>query len=265
MGRENFHFYRFAVHYNLPKMQFNTSSWSVVEDANKAKLRLKIPKFSEVLDNTRKGQEIKSKQVGVGGSKFALYVYPKGHKKAEEGMLSAFLFNESDHDVEVEDFTITVEGGISRSTQNNKIAKNTCMGWSNFMRASDVGEDLNITVDLDNSSDLVKVEISDLVKLGLGEKLKQMGEKLEQIGEKQKQMGEKLEQIGEKQKQMGEKQEQEQQEMKNFFRSEIAKVKATLVPECPVCLLQLKSPKKIVQCLRVGEMSIFYIPFPNNS
>ena len=232
-------------------MQFNTSSWSVVEDANKAKLRLKIPKFSEVLDNTRKGQEIKSKQVGVGGSKFALYVYPKGHKKAEEGMLSAFLFNESDHDVEVEDFTITVEGGISRSTQNNKIAKNTCMGWSNFMRASDVGEDLNITVDLDNSSDLVKVEISDLVKLGLGEKLKQMGEKLEQIGEKQKQMGEK--------------QEQEQQEMKNFFRSEIAKVKATLVPECPVCLLQLKPPKKIVQCLRVGEMSIFYIPFPNNS
>ena len=233
------------------KMEFNTSSWSLKEDANKAKLRHKIPKFSEVLGNTKKGQEIRSKQVAVGGSKFALDIAPKGHKKAEEGMLSAFLFNESDHDVEVEDFTITVEGGISRSTQNNKIAKNTCMGWSNFMRASDVGEDLNITVDLDNSSDLVKVEISDLVKLGLGEKLKQMGEKLEQIGEKQKQMGEK--------------QEQEQQEMKNFFRSEIAKVKATLVPECPVCLLQLKPPKKIVQCLRVGEMSIFYIPFPNNS
>jgi len=75
---------------------------------------------------------------------------------------------------------------------------------------------------------------------GLGEKLKQMGKKLEQIGEKQKQ-------IGEKQKQ---EMKQEMQEMKNFFRSEIAKVKATLVPECPVCLLQLKPPKKIVQCLR---------------
>ena len=110
-----------------------------------------------------------------------------------------------------------------------------------------------------NSPDLVKVERR------LGEKLKQMGEKLEQMGEQLKQGGVKQEQIGEKQKQMGEKQEQDQQEMKNFVRSEIVKVKAPLVPECPVCLLQLKPPKKIMQCLKVGVMSIFYIPSSNNA
>ena len=126
-------------------MAFNTSSWSLKEDANKAKLKLEIPNFSEVLGNTRKDQEIRSKQVAVGGSKFALSVCPKGYKKAEEGMLSAFLENESDHGVVVD--TISVEGGNSTSAQNCKIAKNTSMGWWNFMRASEVGTDLNITVD----------------------------------------------------------------------------------------------------------------------
>ena len=235
MGRENFNFYRFAAHCHLSKMAFNTSSWSVKEDANKAKLKLEIPNFSEVLGNTRKDQEIRSKQVAVGGSKFALSVCPKGYKKAEEGMLFAFLENESDHDVVV-DYTISVEGGNSMSAQNCKIAKNTSMGWWNFMRASEVGKDLNITVDFaltwEEISEGGMVEenqanISDLAEVvkSLGEKLKQMGEKLEQM----------------------------------------AKVKAPLVPECPVCLLQLKPPKKIVQCLKVGVMSIFYIPFPNNS
>ena len=220
-------------------MAFNTSSWSVKEDANKAKLKLEIPNFSEVLGNTRKDQEIRSKQVAVGGSKFALSVCPKGYKKAEEGMLSAFLENESDHDVVV-DYTISVEGGNSFSAQNTKILKKAGRGKWNLMRASEVGKDLNITVDFAlkweeisgggmveqnqaNSSDLVEVVKS------LGEKLKQMGEKLEE----------------------------EQQNMKNFVRAEIAKVRASTIPECPVCLLLLKPPKKIVQCLQVGLMSVF--------
>jgi len=38
--------------------------------------------------------------------------------------------------------------------------------------------------------------------------------------------------------------------MKSFVRGEIAKAKATRIPECPVCFQQLKPPKKIVQCLK---------------
>ena len=238
MEEEILIFYRFAVH--LPKMAFNTSSWSVKDDANKAKLRLEIPKFSEVLGNTEKDQQIRSKQVSVGGSKFALAICPKGHKNAEEGMISAFLYNESNHDVVV-DHTINVEGGNSISAQNIKIAKKDGRGKWNFMKANEVGTDLNITVDVAlkweeisgggmveqnqvNSSDLVEVE-------------RRLGEKLEQG----------------------------QQQLKNFVRAEIAKVKAPLVPECTVCLLQLKPPKKIVQCLKVVVMLICYSPSPNNS
>ena len=42
------------------------------------------------------------------------------------------------------------------------------------------------------------------------------------------------------------------EQMKTFVQGEIAKVKATPVPECPVCFMQLKPPNKIVQCQKVG-------------
>ena len=41
------------------------------------------------------------------------------------------------------------------------------------------------------------------------------------------------------------------EEMKNV-RAEIAKVKTSSIPECPVCFQNLGPPKKIVQCLTVG-------------
>ena len=37
-------------------MAFNTSSWSVKEEVNKAKLKLEIPNFSDVVGNTSKGR-----------------------------------------------------------------------------------------------------------------------------------------------------------------------------------------------------------------
>jgi len=204
-------------------MAFNTSSWSVKEEVNKAKLKLVIPNFSEVLGNTSRGQGVISKQFDVGGTKFALEIYPKGYQGAEEGMLSAFLCNQSNHDVVV-DFTISVEGGNTKSAESAKIEKGCgwAWGWMNFMRASEVGTDLKTTVE-------VRLKWQD-ISGGLGEQnqvtrrrdLVQVEERLE----------EKLEQ------------------MKTFVRGEIAKVKTTPVPECPVCFLQLKPPKKIVQCLK---------------
>ena len=103
-------------------MAFKTSSWSVKEEVNKAKLKFEISNFSHVVGKTSRGQTIDSKQFDVGGSKFALEISPKGHWQANEGMLSAFLVNESDHDVVV-DCTISVEGGVKESWENQKIAK----------------------------------------------------------------------------------------------------------------------------------------------
>ena len=236
-------------------MTLNTSSWSVKENFNKAKLKFVIPDFSDLVCNTRKGDGIKSKQCDVGGSKFALMIYPNGSRNAEEGMLSVFLHNESNHDVVV-DYTISVEGGNRRSWENIRIEKCDGIGWKNFMRASEVGTglvgtDLKTTVEVElkwedlsggvvqenqvNSKDLTQVEER------LGRKLMLMGGQLEHN------MGGKLEQM--KTFVLAEL-DQQQQQMKTFVQEELAKVKATSIPECPVCFMQLKPPNKIVQCLK---------------
>jgi len=218
-------------------MAFKTSSWSMKED--KAKLKLEIPNFSDVMGNTTKGQCVKSEQFDVGGSKFVLMIYPNGNTQAEKGMLSAFLLNESDHAVVV-DFTISVEGGNSRSYKNIKIEKasNWPSNWGvrNFMRASEVGTDLEITVEVE-----LKWEN---ISGGVVEKDQVNSKNLVQVEER---LGGKLEQM--KTFVLAEL-DQQQQQMKNFVRGEIAKVKATPIPECPVCFLQLKPPRKIVQCLK---------------
>ena len=209
-------------------MAFNTSSWSVKEEVNKAKLKLEIPHFSDVVGNTSKGQRVISQQFDVGGAKFALKIYPNGQQGAEEGMLSAFLCNESNHDVVV-DFAISVEGGNKKSDESAKIKKGSSWGWMNFMRASEVGTDLKATVEV-----ILKWED---ISGGEVQQNQVTSRDLEQM----------------------------EQRMKTFVRGEIAKVKASPIPECPVCFLQLKPPKKIVQCLKVVVMSICYSPSPNNS
>ena len=242
-------------------MAFNTSSRSVKEGVNKAKLKFEIPSFSDVVGNTSKGQGVKSNQFDVGGSSFTLEILPNGDLGAKEGMLSVFLCNESNLDVAV-DYTISIGRGNVQSLENIKIEKRRSWGWVNFMTTSEVRTNLETAVEVElkwrdlcggvveknqvNSKNLVKVDEK------LGVTLEQMGVKLEQMGGKLELMGGKLE------KNMGGKLEQMEQRMKNFVRGEIAKVKATSIPECPVCFLQLKS--KIVQCLKVGVYGMYLAP-----
>ena len=260
-------------------MAFKTSSWSMKEEVTKAKLKLEIPYFSDVVRNTIKGQKISSEQFDVRGINFALDIYPNGTLKAAKGMLSAFLRNESNYDVLV-DYTISIGRGNAQSLENIKIENGGSWGWWNFMRASEVGTDLETTVEVElkkwgdfsgglveknqvDSKNLVQVverlgvkleQMGGKLEKSMGGKLEQMGGKLEKNmgGKLEKNMGVKLEQMGGKLEQMGGKLEQMEQRMENFVRGEIAKVKATTIPECPVCFLQLKPPKKIVQCLKVG-------------
>jgi len=207
-------------------MAFNTGSWSVKENTDMAKLKLVIPNFSDVVNNTTKGQSIKSKSVDVGGSKFALKIFPKGHQQAKRRNISVFLYNKGNNDVVV-DYTISV-GGILTSLENEKIEKNEGVGLLNFMKASEVGTDLRITV-------VIKLKWEDISEGELDEN-QVKGSDLVQF---EKRVGGKLEELGEKLEQM-----------KTFVRAEIAKVKAPPIPECPVCFLQLQPPKKIVQCLK---------------
>ena len=231
----------------LLKMRFNASSWSVKKDFNKAKLRLEIPNFSEVLSNSKKGQEIRSKEFEVGGSKFAFAIYPKGGTAAKEGWFSALLWNEGNHDVEV-NYTIVVEGGHSTSSENSRIEKEMCTGRLNFMRASDVGTDLNITVEVTLKWEEISgemVESSDLVKVE-----ERLGEKVRKLGQKMKQSEDSLAQTMEKK--VRDSEERMEEKIKKIVRAEVAKSRMPLFPECPVCFDKLSPPKKIVQCLKAG-------------
>ena len=193
-------------------MVISSRSWSVREEFNKAKLKLEVPKFSEVVGNTGRKVRISSKLFHVGRSKFRLAVYPGGvEETTEQGMFSVYLYNVSNHDVVV-DFTISANWGMSMSKKDDKIEKNCDSGWADFMKTRDVGADLNLTVEVtmkweDLSGEMVEenhVNKSDLIKV------------------------------------------------EERLRAEIAKVKTSPVPECPVCFQRLAPPKKIVQCLKVG-------------
>jgi len=227
----------------LLKMTFNASSWSVREEFNQAELKLVIPNSVDVVGQTKKGQIVSSKQFAIGGSKLALAIYLNGEERGEEGTLSAFLSNESSHDVVVDCTicTILVEGGNGAwhrmvSGENSKLKKGH--GWRkmNFMRANEVGTDLKTTVE-------VKLKWAD-ISGGVGEHNQSNSRELGQV---EARLGGKLEQM--KTLVLAELDQQHQQ-MKNFVRGEIAKVKVTPIPECPVCFQHLTSPKKIVQCLK---------------
>ena len=197
-------------------MVISSRSWSVREEFNKAKLKLEVPKFSEVVGNTGRKVRISSKLFHVGRSKFRLAVYPGGvEETTEQGMFSVYLYNVSNHDVVV-DFTISANWGMSMSKEGVKIEKNCDSGWADFMKTRDVGADLNLTVEVtmrweDLSGGMVEenhANKSDLIKV--------------------------------------------EERLKDIVRAEIAKVKTSSIPECPVCFQRLAPPKKIVQCLKVG-------------
>ena len=206
---------------------FNTSSWFCKEESNKAKLKLEIPNFSDVLGKTRKGDKISSKMFLVGRSKFTLDVYPSGIGAAKQGMISVYLHNESNHNVVV-DYTITAGEAEFKfqNFQNSKIEKDGGWGSRNFMKAKEVEAELIITVGVD----LKWEDIS--------------GGMVEENSSEERVMKEI--------KNLKEEMTNLKEEMKNVVRAEIAKVKTSSIPECPVCFQNLAPPKKIVQCLTVG-------------
>ena len=117
------------------------------EDFDEVKLKLEIPNFSYIMDNINDGDKISSKLFDIGRSEFTLRVFPNGNTVEEEGFLSAFLRNESNHDVVV-DYIISVEEGESGFDVNSKIEKKCGKGFGKLMKANEVGTDLNLTVEV---------------------------------------------------------------------------------------------------------------------
>ena len=118
---------------------------------------LEIPNFSYIMDNINNGDKISSKLFDIERSEFTLRVFPNGNTLEEEGFLSAFLRNESNHDVVV---------GESGFDVNSKIEKKCGKGFGKLMKANEVGTDLNLTVEVkleqeDISGGLVEENMDD--------------------------------------------------------------------------------------------------------
>ena len=266
---------------------FNSNSWFVKEEENKAKLKLEIPNFSDVVGKAGKEEKIVSKLFPVGQSKFRLDVLSSS---VEQGMLSAFLFNQSNYDVVV-DYTITAEGAEPKSVKNLKIVPGVGQGvWPhctwNFMKAKEVGAALNITVEVkredisekktqqvgsdeeesssDSGDDDEAVRQLYMQKMQQAQTLK---ENSIDVSEDDHGNSSNLVKVEERLKQEMKNSEERlkqnmQQEMKLVVRAEIAKLKTSSIPECPVCFQNLAHPKKIVQCLKVTLQFVLSHIFP---
>ena len=207
-------------------MASKEKSWLRREGTNKTTLRLEIPN-PNANGNTSRWPAITSKCFEVGTkSKFSLLVFTlKGR-----GMLSAWLRNESDHDVVVDCFFTVGEVGrtfpsFNKNDMDQQIGKKRNLELPNFMRISEVGASLSVTVEVsvkweDVSEEVVveqdRVNNSDL--LAVERRLR------EEAGKQEERQAKRL--------------KESEDRMKDIFRVEIAKVQALLNPGCQVDIEQ---------------------------
>ena len=205
---------------------------------NKTILRLEIPN-PNANGNTSRWSDITSKCFDVGTkSKFSLRVFTlKG-----SGMLSAWLRNESDHDVVVDysfksspllkltsrtekAFTVG-EAKFNKNDMDQQMEKKTRLLWPNFMRISEVGSFLSVTVEVsakwEDISEEVEVVEQDQVNnsdlLAVERRLREEAEKQEERQAKRL--------------------KESEDRITDIFRVEITKVKALLNPGCQVDIQQ---------------------------
>jgi len=262
-------------------MALKTKTWSMQNELKKATFSFEISDFGEAKRKLEKGRCITSKQVVVGKSIFSVEIYPGGdlHTVGDEtaavGKISVFLSNDSKHDVFV-DLIITVGGAESEAVVNKKLGKKK--GWGfDFKDVDDWKFEVVVEVTL-KKEEVVEEEagnyeenIVKVMKRGIDDLEEKFEEKVRKImkgGAAQLNLH-----CLELRRNIA--------TLKTEVSSDIDKVKAgvtevqagvtvvgaavdevgasianaksaavELIPECPVCMQQLLTPKKIVQCLQ---------------
>jgi len=117
---------------------------------NKAKVRFVIEKFAEVRRNSKAEEKIASKSFLLGNSSFKVLVWPCCAKRGLVGghdLVSISLGYDGAHSVIV-DFSATV-GALRRDYVSELIKpSDQGRGWLDFMKASEVGNDFIVELDV---------------------------------------------------------------------------------------------------------------------
>jgi len=256
-------------------MALKTRTWSMQNELKKATFSFEIADFGEAKRKLEKGRYISSKQVVVGRSIFSLEIYPGGDEPAEVGKISVFLSNDSKHDVLI-DLIVTVCGAESEAIVNKKLVKKK--GWGFDFKDVDGGKfEVVVEVTLrkeevvDEEADHAEENVVKVLKRGLQDLEDNLEEKARKImrgGAAQLNLHclELRRNIATLKTEVTadiDVVKANVTEVQTGFTevgAAIAEVKTSmantrspavdLIPECPICVQQLLTPKKIVQCLQ---------------
>jgi len=235
-------------------MAFTTDTWVLHKDWDRATITFQITNFAAAVAAKKKGQCIDSKLCTIGGTQFGVCVFPLGdmyiakavHKhplpahtcdtKAAANHLSIYTDNNSDHRVSC-DYTITV-GDKKMSSSNQQIKGNNGMGWRDFMERKEVGANLTVVVDIT----LLREEVGGADRGVIGRTF--LKETVKEV----------LESVNTEQADNHADLKSDLEELKTDMRKmkqEMALARGPIkIPECVICLDELRPPLRIVQCLK---------------
>ena len=211
-------------------MATTTCTWV----AHKATLTLEVTNFPAAWAAAKKGDWIQSSPCTLGGAQFRIEVNPSGPKDNDK--VSVYLRNRSDVSVAA-DFTVMV-ADRKKSWTNVVFMSKVGWGWRDFIGQEDVGETLNLVAEITlTREEVIKVEdnleklTNEMTKMKLGMEsskepidrnclMETINQAVETINIKQAEMMKKIDNIKE----------------------------PIRIPECPICLEDLRPPLRIAQC-----------------
>ena len=148
-------------------MSYTTSSSITRKDLDKATLIFSIKDFAQAIIDKNNSQDLRSEVFSIGAaplngaSKFFLRIYPSGAEDTDEGFVSVFLKNASEHNVTV-DYILNV-GNKEASYESIVIKPGKGWGRGQFIKMSEVCQDAEVKADVT----LLKEEILDGLPGGL--------------------------------------------------------------------------------------------------
>ena len=127
-------------------MSKTTHTHSLDQYLNKATIVFEIHNFKDLRSRAGKSNYVKSEEVMIKRTSFSLVVFPNGGTDRDK--MSVYLYNNSDHDVEVYRYSITAVGGAIDKGKFCKIEKRKGWGMRNFMRGNKIEGALKFVVEV---------------------------------------------------------------------------------------------------------------------
>eukprot|EP00092_Neocalanus_flemingeri_P025014 GFUD01027126.1.p1 GENE.GFUD01027126.1~~GFUD01027126.1.p1 ORF type:complete len:278 (-),score=48.35 GFUD01027126.1:72-905(-) len=236
-----------------------TEEWKLKLTENKLKYFIRIFSFDRKMKSWRNGRSVHSVPFLVGGTEFAILIYPNGSDEESRGHVSVNLMNKSDWGVKLE---MEVEFGKEKVSGTFDMSSKEEWGWPMYAHA-DLGADddamnadgllaLSATVSLmwrevTESRSNSEIQLKECKCKAEVEGLRsEVGNLKMMIEAREANLVSKLSRsIG---------QSVDKSLTAKFKTLEVSSKKTSLpCPECPICFEEMKPPTRIIQC-RSGHL-----------